>query len=450
MHSEDKPRETLSVVDAVAIVVGMVVGVGIFKTPSLVAANAESEGMVLTFWLLGGAASLAGVFCYAELMSAFPHPGGDYHYLNRAFGVVPAFLYAWARMAVIQTGSIAMVAFLAGDYASEMIRLGPYSASVYAALAVIGLTLLNIAGIRQGKTTQKALVAVILLGLLLISAFGILNAPSRTFSAADQIVPGKQALGAAMIFVLLTYGGWNEASFLSAEVRAGSRNLLKVLLCSIGVVTLLYLLVNAALLKSLGLRSVAASGAVMTEMAGKLCGPGAGLLISVLILFAALSTMNSAIMTGARTCYALGRDVPILKFLGRWQGQRQTPVNALLVQGCIALVLVVWGAGAHDGFVMMVEYTAPVFWLFFLMVGLSVFILRRRYPDERRPFRVPIYPLTPLLFCCVCLFMLYASLAYTGRGSLLGACVLLSGIPFLILQKKRRKEDKQNVSDIRG
>ncbi len=244
-----------------------------------------------------------------------------------------------------------------------------------------------------------------------------------------------------MIFVLLTYGGWNEASFLSAEVRQGPRNPLKVLLFSIGTVTAVYLLVNAALLNSLGLSGMASSKAVMADMMRSLLGTAAVGVVSLLILLAAVSTMNASIMTGARTGYALGRDFPVLGLLGRWQGKRQTPVNALLVQGGVALALVALGTGAHDGFVMMVEYSAPVFWLFFLMVGVSVFVLRRRYPDLPRPFRVPLYPLTPLAFIAVCAFMLYASLAYTGRGSWVGVCVLLSGIPLWVWQKKRRTAD---------
>lgn len=439
-----RPRETLSVVDAAAIVVGMVLGVGIFKTPSIVAAGAESEGMLMLLWLAGGLASMVGALCYAELMSSCPHAGGDYHYLARAFGFTPAFLYAWARLAVIQTGSIAMVAFLAGDYASEIFRLGPLSSSLYAALFIVFLTAVNIAGIRQGKVTQMLLAAGILFGLLIVSAAGILAAGPVAPVAYGEIVPGRQALGTAMIFVLLTYGGWNEASFLSAEVRQGPRNPLKVLLFSIGTVTAVYLLVNVALLNSLGLSGMASSNTVMADMMRGLLGTAAGVVVSLLILLAAVSTMNASIMTGARTGYALGRDFPALGILGRWQGRRQTPVNALLVQGGVALALVALGTGAHDGFVMMVEYSAPVFWLFFLMVGVSVFLLRRRYPDLPRPFRVPLYPLTPLAFIAVCAFMLYASLAYTGRGAWVGVCVLLSGIPLWVWQKQRRTAGKHS------
>lgn len=446
MFPESRPQETLSVVDAAAIIVGTVIGVGIFKTPSIVASNAESGGMVLLFWLLGGLASFVGALCYAELMSAYPHAGGDYHYLGRAFGSAPAFLYAWARMTVIQTGSIAMLGFLVGDYASEILRLGPLSASLYAALTIILLTAVNVAGIRQGKGMQKTLVACILLGLLTASAIGILMLDPQAVFSEGRVIPEREALGTAMIFVLLTYGGWNEASFLSAEVRSGRRNMLKVLLYSIGTVMVVYLLVNIALLNSLGRTDMAASSAVMADMMRKAFGPMGGSCASLLILFAAASTMNAAMITGARTGYALGQDYPILGFLGRWHGLRHTPVNALLFQAGVALVLVALGTGARDGFVMMVEYTAPVFWLFFLMVGISIFLLRRKEPNVHRPFRVPLYPLTLPAFCAICLFMLYSSLAFTGGGSFVGVCVLLTGIPLMILRKKRGMTDKRHLN----
>lgn len=437
MFENAEPRESLSIVDAVAIVVGVVLGVGIFKTPSIVAASAENDGMVLLFWLIGGLASLIGALCYAELMSADPHAGGDYHYLQKAFGPIPSFLYAWARIAIIQTGFIAMVSFIIGDYASEIFRLGRFSTSIYAALMIVLLTAVNIAGLQRGKLTQKILVGGIISGLITVSAIGLLTGTPQPVIPEGNILPEQRELGKAMIFVLLTYGGWNEASFLSAEVRSGRRNLLKVLLYSIGTVTGIYLLVNIALLKSLGLSGMASSSAVIAEMMKRTLGAPAGDLVSLLILFTAASTMNAAIITGARACYALGRDFPLLSFLGRWQGLKQTPVNALLLQGSVALLLVVLGTGTPDGFVLMVEYTAPVFWFFFLLVAVSVFWMRHKYPNEKRPFRVPLYPLTPLVFGAVCLFMLYSSIAFTGRGSLIGIGVLLSGIPLIIIQQKR-------------
>jgi APA family basic amino acid/polyamine antiporter len=440
MLSASKPKETLSVVDAASIVVGVVVGVGIFKTPSIVASSADSEGMLILFWLLGGAASFIGALCYAELTSAYPHAGGDYHYLNRAFGGVPSFLFAWARMAVIQTGSIAMVAFLIGDYASEVLRLGPYSTSFYAALTIVALTAVNIAGIEQGKWTQHVLVAAIMLGLLIVAAIGFFLAAPQTVPQSGNILPGRAALGTAMIFVLLTYGGWNEAAYLSAEVRSTRRNMVRVLLYSIGAITTIYLLVNLALVKSLGLSGMAGSEAVVADLIRNVFGPDGARFASLLILPAALSTINAAIITGARTSFALGQDHSLFGFLGRWHGYRSTPVNALLLQGAIALLLVLLGTGSRDGFVMMVEYTAPVFWFFLLIVGVSIFMLRRKHPADERPFRVPLYPFTPLLFCAICAYMLYASLSYTSMGAFVGVGVLLTGVPLILLQKNINRQ----------
>jgi amino acid transporter len=439
MLSASKPKETLSIFDAASIVVGIVVGIGIFKTPSIVASSADSEGMLILFWLLGGAASLIGALCYAELASAYPHAGGDYHYLNRAFGGVPAFLFAWARMAVIQTGSIAMVAFLIGDYASEVLRLGPYSTSFYAAAIILLLTAVNVAGIEQGKWTQRILTASIVLGLLIVAAIGFFLTAPNTVSQSGNILPGRAALGTAMIFVLLTYGGWNEAAFLSAEVRSTRRSMVRVLLFSIGTVTLIYILVNLALVRGLGLSGMVSSEAVMADLMRNALGPNGARFISLLILPAALSTMNGAIITGARSGFALGRDHALFRFLDRWHGYRDTPVNALLLQGAIALLLVLLGTGSRDGFVMMVEYTAPVFWFFLMMVGLSIFRLRRIHPADERPFRVPLYPFTPLLFCAICAYMLHASLLYTGTGALVGVGVLLTGIPLVLLQNRMKR-----------
>lgn len=436
MNPESKPKETLSIVDAVSIIVGVVVGIGIFKTPAIVAASADSESMLVLFWLLGGAASLIGALCYAELASTYPHAGGDYHFLQRAFGGTTSFLYAWARMAVIQTGSIAMVAFLIGDYASAILSLGPYSTSVYAALTIISLTAVNIAGIRQGKWTQKLLITAIIAGLFIVAATGLFIAEPQAAANTGKIMPGKAALGAAMIFVLLTYGGWNEAAFLSAEVRSTKRNMVRVLLYSIVTITLIYLLVNLALLSSLGLAGMAKSDAVMADLMRAVFGERGAVFISLLILLAALSTINAAIITGARSGYALGHDYPLLGFLGRWHGERNTPVNALLLQGAVALLLVLLGTGTRDGFVMMVEYTAPVFWFFLLMAGVSIFVLRRK-KEKNRAFSVPLYPFTPLLFCVICAFMLYSSLMYTSSGSLVGVAVLLTGIPLMLVNRKK-------------
>ena len=425
--------------DGAAFIVGMVIGAGIFKTPSLVAAQCASAGGALLLWLAGGAISLVGALCYAELTSAYPHPGGDYHYLGRAYGTVPAFLFAWSRMTVIQTGSIAMQAFLIGDYASQVVRLGPLSSSLYAVAAVVLLTSINIIGIKQGTWTQKILTGAIVLGLVSVVALGLAAHPRG--APAPPVNPGTTAsgLGMAMIFVLLTYGGWNEIAYLSSEVRKARKNMVRILLYGIGTVTAIYLAVNYTFLRTLGLAGTASSDAVAVEvMRGLLGGPGVTCM-SLLVIFAVLSSMNGIIITGSRTNYALGRDFAPFAFLGRWNAGANTPVKALLFQGAASLALVLVGTGTRSGFATMVEYTAPVFWLFFLLVGISLFVLRRRESAIVRPFRVPLYPATPLVFCGVCLCMLYSSLVYTGRGGLIGVVVLLAGIPLLLLKKGRSK-----------
>ncbi len=438
-NTADPTRNTLSVLDAVAIVIGVVIGAGIFRTPSVVAASSGSEELLVLVWVAGGLVSLIGALCYAELASAYPNSGGEYHFMRRAFGGSSGFLFAWARMSVIQTGSIAMLAFLIGDYLSQVHRLGPYSSTFYAGVTVIALTAVNIAGVRQGKWVQHLLLGSLVLGLAVVIGAGFtLGQPAAVQAAADTTAaanPAGLALGKAMIFVLLTYGGWNEAAYLSAEVRETRRNMVRVLLYSIGAITLIYLAVNLALLKSLGLAAMSGSETVAADLMRLALGENGARFISLLIAVAAFSTMNATIITGARTNYALGRDFRLLRFLGRWREEGSTPVNALTAQGGIALALVLLGTGSRSGFEIMVEYTAPVFWFFFLLTGLSLFVLRRREPRAARPFRVPLYPLTPLLFCLACLYMLYSSLTYTGAGSLVGVAVLLSGVPLLLLDR---------------
>jgi amino acid transporter len=435
------PRQTLTSLDAMAITVGIVIGAGIFQTPSLVAANAGSTTAVLMVWTLGGVISLIGAFCYAELASTYPHPGGNYHYLWRAFGPSVAFLFAWARLAVIQTGSIALMGFVFGDYASRWFSFGENSAAIYAGSAIVVFTLLNVAGIVMGKNTQHLLTIGDVVGLTCIIIAGFTQAAPPAAPAAQEPV---SRFGLMMVFVLLTYGGWNEAAFISAEIKGGRRTIARVLISSIAVITALYVLVNAAFLHGMGLPGVAASQAPAADLLARTFGNASGLLVSLIVAATALSSMNGTIFTGARTNFALGRDFPAFARVGRWQMKRDTPVESLLLQGTIALLLVVLGTITRKGFSTMVEYTAPVFWFFFLLSGLSLFILRRREPNIERPFRVPLYPLTPILFCLVCAYLLYSSLVYTGLGAIVGACVLAAGLP--VLWFARRSQAREPIT----
>ena len=442
---------TLSLKDAIAMIVGIVVGAGVFRTPSLVAANVSSETNALLLWLAGGIVSLIGAFCYAELTATYPHTGGDYHYLRRAYGRPLSFLFVWSRVTVIQTGSVALLSFVFGDYASQLLSLGEYSPSIYAALLVVVLTGLNVLGVHQGTRTQNYLTVIEVFSLLLIIIAGLFLIDSP--AAAPQSAPVQSSVGSiglAMVFVLLTYGGWNEAAYISAET-SDRRDVARALLLSIAIVTGLYLLVNWAYLRGLGLSGVAGSDAVATDLMKLAVGDRGALFVTLLVAVSAITSANATVFTGARTNYAFGRDFPLFGFLGRWQRRGNTPTNALLVQGALALGLVLIGTLTREGFATMVEYTAPVFWFFFFMVGLSLIMLRIKEPDVVRPFRTPLYPLLPLAFCISCLYMLQASIVYvfeasrrvgeegkgvsTGIGALVGILVLLMGIPVFWLAR---------------
>ncbi len=259
------PRPVLSVLNAVAMIVGIVIGAGIFRTPSMVAANTGNEAMYMGSWLLGGLVSLTGALCYGELASAFPSTGGEYHFLHRAYGRRLAFLFAWARLSVVQTGSIAILAFIFGDYASQLRALGPQTSVIYAGMVVIALTALNILGVRFGTGTQKLLTTLEVGGVLLVIIAGLFFSPAHEpeLVASD---PAAGSTGLAMVVVLLTYGGWNEAGYISAEMRSGSKRLAAALIISLVVITGIYLLINWTYVRALGLDRMARSPAVAADL----------------------------------------------------------------------------------------------------------------------------------------------------------------------------------------
>jgi amino acid transporter len=437
-----QPRATLGVADAVAIIVGLIVGAGIFGTPSIVAGAVGSEALIVAVWIAGGVFAIIGALCYAELATAFPSAGGEYHFLQRAFGRSLAFLYGWARMTVIVAGSIAVFAYLFGDYMSRVVNLGAHSSAIWAALVVVVLTTVNYAGIREGKAAQNLFTVLEVGGLLLIVVAGLVLAPAPTPAAPAAGGTGQPwymgaGIGSAMVFVLFTYGGWNDAAYISAEVRDRERNMVRALLIAIGLVTVLYVLVNLAYLKGLGYEAMARSDAVAADLLKRIWGAGGEKFISILIAIAALTSVNGSMIVGARSNYALGRDWSLLGFLGRWDEASGSPRTAMLVQGAIALALVAFGAFQQSGFKGLVEYSLPVFWGFFLLVGVALFVLRAKEPNAPRPFRVPGYPVVPAVFVLMCGYLLYSSVAYHRTHALVGLAVLAVGVPLLLWARSR-------------
>jgi basic amino acid/polyamine antiporter, APA family len=443
--NEVKPRELLSVADGIFLTAGMIIGALIFKAPSTVAGATSGTAPFLGAWLLGGVVSLCGALVYAELASRYPDTGGEYAFLARGWGPGMAFVFAWSRMTVIQTGAIAAVGFVFGDYASQIYAFPKYSPAIWAAIAVVVLTLLNLAGTLQSKTLQKVMETALIGGLVVFSVAALLVGGSPKPAAGGG--GSLSSFGFAMIFVLLAYGGWNEAAYLAGEVRNARRNMTRILVGGVLIVTALYLLVNLGYLAVLGHAGIKESKAVAADVMRALAGDRAALLVALLVCVSVLTTMNAALFTGARTTYALGRDFHLFRKLGMWRDRGSTPANALFIQGAITLLLVAASAATPDGFNAMVAYTSPVFWTFFLLTGLTLFIFRSRRGDEPA-FRVPLHPVVPAAFVLMCAYMLYSSIDYVrnpdygpkfGFAVIAGLVVMAAGIPLYLLAVKNRK-----------
>lgn len=436
------PQRSLDLRHAVALCVGMVVGAGIFKTSPMVAQALQSPAQLYLAWALGGLLSLVGGLCFAELASAFPDPGGDYHFLRRAYGQRLGFLFAWSRFAVIHTGSMALLGFVFGDYLAQVVDLGPWlgpqaSAWLAAGLIVL-LTGLNLLGVRVGLGTQLGLTSLVLAGLMLLGA-GAARVSLQGLPPATQASgAGMPDWGLAMVFVFLAYGGWSDAATLSAEMKDARRGIVRALLLGLGLVMGLYLLANWAYVRVLGLPGLAASPAPAAELMRQALGPWAEWLMVGVVTLTALSVMNAILIAGPRTTYAAARDLAGAWQLARWNARRGTPMAAVLATSAVALALVAFGAMTRGGFATMVDYLSPVYWFFITLSGLAVMVLRRREPAQPRPFRVPLYPWLPLLFSACSAYVLWSSLVYVKTGALVGVAVLALGALLLWGHGRRR------------
>lgn len=471
MNSHALPQRQLDVRHAVAVCVGMVIGAGIFKTSPMVAGALASETQLYLAWAFGGLLSFIGALCFAELAAAFPDAGGDYHFLRRAFGPRLGFLFAWSRFAVIHTGSMALLAFVFGDYLSQAVDLrpwlGPQASAVLAAGLIVALTALNLLGVRVGLGTQLGLMAVVLGGLLLLGAAGLAAPAQDLIPVTAKATARPTDWGQALVFVFLAYGGWSDAATLSAEMRDSRRGITRALLIGMGLVTALYLLANWAYLRGLGLDGLARSEAPAADLMRVVFGRTGELVMVALVSVTALSVMNAILIAGPRTTYAAARDLagelsgrspgrsqerpgPLggpaayaqtrgSLHLGRWNARRGTPAAAVLATSAVALLLVAFGAATRDGFSTMVDYLSPVYWFFLVLSGTALIVLRRREPDAPRPFKVPLYPLLPLLFIASCAYLLWASLVYVKAGALVGVGVLAVGAVLLWLLAWQRR-----------
>lgn len=435
-----QPQRLLHPGAAIALIVGIVIGAGIYKTPSMVAGISGDAGWALVLWGAGALISMVGALCYAELCTAHPHAGGDYHFLRLAFGRDLSFLYAWSRASVINTGSIALLAFVFGDYASTLWPLGPMSSAIWALVVVLALTALNTLGIQASSRLQSLLLVFEVAGLVAVAIAGFtVEAPAGAALKWFDSAPGPAQWSLCLVFVLLTFGGWNEAAYISAELRGGPRTMVWVIVASLSALAVIYLLVNLALLQGLGLPGLANSKTAASDLLGQAFGPWAHKALSLSVAIAALTSINATMVVGARSNYALGRDWRALRGLGQWRARIGAPVPALWLQAAVSVALIALATQEADGFSAMVEFTAPVFWGFLCLVGLALMRLRVKEGAAQRPFRVPLYPVLPLVFCATCAWLTWSSISYaiSQKAIHVSVALLLTGVLALLVLRWR-------------
>jgi len=416
------PKKELSLFDSTCIIVGIIIGAGIYQMAPDIAKGAGCWWGVLALWIVGGLLSLCGALCYAELATAYPKQGGDYVYLSHAYGKWAGFLFGWAQLTVVRPGDIAVMAFAFATYArtiwDPMAGYPAYSQRLFAGAATVILTVINIVGVKEGKWTQNLLTVVKALGLLAIVGVAFV-APQTT---ATQPTFDALPVSLALVFVLFTYGGWNEMAYVAAEVKDARRNIVRALVLGTGAVILLYLLVNSAFLYTLGYEGLATSEAVANDAISVAFPKIGGGLISALVCVSALGAVNGLVFTGARISYAMGAEHKTFRVLGRWHERTGTPAWALLVQGAIAVSLIM----VFGSFVDTLLYAAVAVYAFYLATSLAVIVLRFKEPSVERPYRVTGYPVTTLVFSAVCGFLIYSCVTYAWAFKRISLAVLLS------------------------
>lgn len=428
MQSAPEIRKELTLFDSTCLIVGIIIGAGIYQMAPSIASGASNWWGVLVIWALGGLLSLCGALGYAELASAYPREGGDYVYLSRAYGRWAGFLFGWVQLAIVRPGDIAVMAFAFATYARRLHDPLPGSEIMYACAATIVLTVINVLGVKEGKWTQNLLTSVKVLGLLAIVGVAMIATPApRSPESFDPVPPSL-----ALIFVLFTFGGWNEMAYVAAEVKNPQRNIVRALLLGTAAVTVIYLLVNGAFLYTLGYEGMSASKAVATDTVSTVF-PGIGAkMISALVCVSALGAINGLIFTGARISYAVGAEHRAFRILGDWREKTGTPVAALLVQGAIAVGLIL----LLGSFVESILYTAAAVYSFYLATSIAVIVLRRREPEVQRPYRVAGFPFTTVLFCVVCACLIWSAVTYRPMIAAASLIVMLLGLPIYFLSAR--------------
>jgi len=411
--------------------VGTIIGSGIFLVPHNVALQIGSVSTVFLVWIVGGILSLAGSLSLAELGAATPEAGGVYVYLRDAYGQLTAFLYGWAALLVIESGSIATLAVAFSIYSSTFLPLTPLERKLVASAVITVLTLVNIAGVKHAAVVQTVFTAAKLGGVALIVGFALFALHPGPIALVPGATPAHTSLssfGVALIGVLWAYQGWHQLSYVAGEVKNPSRILPRSFLAGALIVILVYLCANVAYLQVLSL-PIMAQGAyqrVAAKTMEILWGPRGAAFVSALILCSMFGATNGNILGGARAYFAMARDRVMFSAVGRIHPRFETPYIALLIQGVWSIVL-----AANGTYEQLYTYAIFTGWIFYAAAALAVIVLRRKRPDLARPYRV--YSVLPVAFAAAALIITINSLVRTPRESGIGLGLVLLGIPVYII-----------------
>ena len=433
-HETDEPSplaRRLGLFDATMIVMGGIIGAGIFINPSVVARAVHTPTLILVPWLAGGAIALAGAFVYAELADRKPDVGGQYAYIRDAFHPMVAFLYGWTLLLVTQTGGMAAVAMTFAGYFRELTGSG-LTTPMLAVATLLILTAINCLGVRSGSNVQSALMVLKIVAVVVLVLVGATSAPAPRAVVPDDAGAPLVGLAAAMVPVLFAYGGWQTASFVSGEMKAPRRDLPRALLIGVVGVVVLYVAVNVVCLHVLGAGGLAATTTPASEVMRRVLGAPGARLIAAGIAVSTVGFLSQGMLTAPRVYFAMARDGLFFRSVAHVSARSRTPVVAIAVQGVWASVIAL--SGRYE---QILNYVVALDAVFFGLTGAALLVLRRRDPRPvERGFRMPGHPWTTLVFVAAFWALALNTVARNPRSAGIGVLILLAGVPVYFLWRR--------------
>lgn len=435
--------KTLRPFDAVMIVVGNVVGVGIFTTTGFIAGDIPDAGLIMAVWLFGGFLTLLGALSYGELGSAFPRAGGDYVYLREAYGPLAGFLVGWVGFFIINPASIAALALGSTEYLLPIATADPstlpsFVAKGIAIVLIVVFSSINTCSVRWASMTQNIVCGLNLLIILLVVCAGFIwgTGEWNHFRLSSPHSTWRDLFGPAMVSVFFTYSGWFVSAYVASEMKDASRTLPLSLIVSSLIVTVLYLLMNAFYIYALPVPEMKGVIDIARRASHMLLGERISVLVAVMVLLAILGSLNSVILTAPRIYYAMARDGLFPRVLGDVHNRCRTPHYAIALQGVLSCAMVLAGS-----FYQLLSYSVFFMILSSIATAAAVFVLRFRAPSLERPYKAWAYPFTPLVFVVCYSWIAVRVFLYNPTNALVGMAITLTAVPFFVYWRRRKQRN---------